>query len=57
MIFSLNTLKQKLEYKISLSTRTPVLPQGGFQVIQLTSYPDIFLEFPYTVAISKLFAV
>lgn len=32
-----------------------VLPQEAFQVIQLIPYPDIFLEFSYTVAISRLF--
>ena len=55
MIFGFDTLKQKLEYKIILSIWMPVLSQGAFQVIQLIPYPDIFLEFPYIVAISGLF--
>lgn len=55
MIFGFDTLKHKLEYKISLSTCMPLLPQGAFQVIELIPYPDIFLEFPYTVAISRLY--
>jgi len=53
MILSFDTLQQ--EYQISLSTWMAVHPHGAFPVIQLIPYPDIFLEFPYNVAISRLF--
>lgn len=33
----------------------PAFALEAFQVIQLIPYPDIFLEFPYTVAVSRLF--
>lgn len=52
MILSFDTLKQKWEYKISLSAWMAVLPQRASQVIPLIPYPDVFLEFPYNVAIA-----
>lgn len=55
MILGFDTLKQKWEYKISLSAWMAVLLQGASQVIPLIPYPDVFLEFPYNVAISGLF--
>lgn len=55
MIFSFDTLKQKLEYEIMHSTWISILPQRAFQVTQLIPFPDIFLAFPYTVAICGFF--